>query len=184
MAKRENQRVTVTKKMLKDSLISLLAERSIYKISVRELCDRAGVNRTTFYKYYDNQFALLTAIEEDVISLVREALSGGSGDYLSSLTALCRYLDDNIVMVRLLLNNNIDDRFPEKIFGRPQGREAFENVIGRRAVTEAQKAYLFSFMTYGGYQMVRMWANKEKRESPEELSRLIVACVPGSTGLF
>ena len=31
---------------------------------------------------------------------------------------------------------------------------------------------------------ITVLVNKEKRESPEELSRLIVACVPGSTGLF
>jgi AcrR family transcriptional regulator len=51
------------KKLLKDSLIRLLQQGSIHRISVREICDRAGINRTTFYKYYGSQYDLLGDME-------------------------------------------------------------------------------------------------------------------------
>ena len=62
MEKKEDRRVTLTKRMLKDALIDLLREVDIYHVSIRELCQRADVNRTTFYKYYGSQFDLAEAV--------------------------------------------------------------------------------------------------------------------------
>ena len=56
MFEKEDQRVMLTKRLLKDSLVSLLKEKTIFKITIRELCDTAGINRSTFYKYYDSQY--------------------------------------------------------------------------------------------------------------------------------
>ena len=59
MEKKEDRRVTMTKRLLKDALTEMLRKEDIYHVSIRELCERADVNRTTFYKYYGNQFDLL-----------------------------------------------------------------------------------------------------------------------------
>jgi AcrR family transcriptional regulator len=64
---KENQRVRLTKKMLQDSLIWLLPNKSIHKISVREICDNAEINRSTFYKYYGSQYDLLKDMENEVL---------------------------------------------------------------------------------------------------------------------
>ena len=63
MKKKENRRVTMTKQLLKDALVSLLEKNDIYNISIRELCEVADVNRSTFYKYYGSQFDLLADME-------------------------------------------------------------------------------------------------------------------------
>ena len=55
----ENQRVYLSKKLLENALISLLKQKSLYKISIRELCEVASINRSTFYKYFSSQFDLL-----------------------------------------------------------------------------------------------------------------------------
>ncbi len=62
MEKKEDRRIAMTKRLLKAALIELLKEQDIYHISIRELCERADVNRTTFYKYYGSQFDLLSAM--------------------------------------------------------------------------------------------------------------------------
>ena len=49
MDKREDRRISMTKRMLKEAMTELLREKDIYHIAVRELCERADVNRTTFY---------------------------------------------------------------------------------------------------------------------------------------
>ena len=41
MERKEDRRVTMTKRMLKDAFIDMLKETDIYHISVRELCQRA-----------------------------------------------------------------------------------------------------------------------------------------------
>lgn len=63
---KENQRVMLTKRLLKESLLSLLKEKRIEKISISELCKEAGINRSTFYKHYDTQYDLLYELETDL----------------------------------------------------------------------------------------------------------------------
>ena len=70
MKKREDQRITLTKKLLRDSLVELLNEKSIYKITIRELCEVAGINRSTFYRYYENQFSLLGEMEGEIVDII------------------------------------------------------------------------------------------------------------------
>ena len=64
-----NQRIMLTKKLLKTGLTDMLQTRNIYQISIRELCESAGINRSTFYKYYGSQFDLLTEMEQDAMVL-------------------------------------------------------------------------------------------------------------------
>lgn len=56
MDKHENQRVRLTKKLFRDSLIALLRKKKIYQITVSELCAAAELNRSSFYKHYGNVY--------------------------------------------------------------------------------------------------------------------------------
>ena len=58
--KKEDLRIKRTKNLLVKALFELLAEKSIDKISVLDICDRAAVHRTTFYKHYEDKYDLLT----------------------------------------------------------------------------------------------------------------------------
>lgn len=174
-----NQRIMLTKKLLKSSLIEILKTKSIYKVSIRELCEKAEINRSTFYKYYGSQFDLLAEMESDVISLVTESLSDEADKNSYSLTEMCRYLETNIELSRLLINNNIDPQFPEKIFSLPQVRHMINKVLGTK-YNESEFEYISNFLTYGAYQIIRLWINKENRESPEEIANLILNRIIGT----
>ena len=70
----ENQRIRLTKKMLKSALIKLLESKPIEKISVYELCAEAQINRTTFYKYYGSQHDLMADIQADFLTELENSL--------------------------------------------------------------------------------------------------------------
>ena len=53
---KESRRVQMTKKLLRESVIELMEQKPLNKISIKDICDNADVNRTTFYKYYGEQF--------------------------------------------------------------------------------------------------------------------------------
>lgn len=57
--KKEDRRVKFTKMFLKESLIDLLEEKSIFKITIKEICEKADINRATFYAHYSDQYNLL-----------------------------------------------------------------------------------------------------------------------------
>lgn len=52
-------RVQRTNKFLWDALITLMGERDFESLTVTEICERAMVHRTTFYKHYEDKYALL-----------------------------------------------------------------------------------------------------------------------------
>src|SRR6266699_1737973 len=52
-------RVKRTRKLLRDAVVELLAEKSFHAINVQEVADRATVNRATFYAHFVDKFALL-----------------------------------------------------------------------------------------------------------------------------
>lgn len=52
-------RVRRTRKLLWEALMAELSERSLEEITVKDICERAMVHRTTFYKHYEDKYALL-----------------------------------------------------------------------------------------------------------------------------
>ncbi len=63
---RVDPRVARTRKLIRDALASLLAEKNFESISVLDIAERATVNRATFYAHFTDKFALLDAmIRED-----------------------------------------------------------------------------------------------------------------------
>ena len=53
----------MTKMLLKDALIELMEEIPFRKISIKDICEQADLNRTTFYLHYADQEALEHYIE-------------------------------------------------------------------------------------------------------------------------
>ncbi len=52
-------RVQRTRKLLFDALLLLIKEKGFESINVKNICDRALVHRTTFYKHYEDKYDLL-----------------------------------------------------------------------------------------------------------------------------
>ena len=71
----ENQRIRVSKTMLEGALMRLLREKRVDKVTVYELCQEAGINRTTFYKYYGSPQDLLDQIIAEMLAQFEQALA-------------------------------------------------------------------------------------------------------------
>ena len=67
----EDRRVLRTRRALKDTLLTLMKEKSFDKITVKEICDRALTSRITFYNYYSDKYALLEEITEDMNDMLK-----------------------------------------------------------------------------------------------------------------
>ena len=73
MANSTDQRVMLTKKILKDALLSLMEEKSINKITPTELCRRANINRNTFYSHYRAPEDILHEMEDEILKDLTQA---------------------------------------------------------------------------------------------------------------
>lgn len=68
----EDKRIVKTKKSLKNAMIRMLEKKDFEHISITELCRRADVSRITFYSHYNDKYALLDDIFEDMLQLGTE----------------------------------------------------------------------------------------------------------------
>ena len=64
---RQTQVTDQTRTNLREAFWELYAEKSIEKITVREITDRAGYNRATFYLYYRDVYDVLEQVEDTVV---------------------------------------------------------------------------------------------------------------------
>jgi AcrR family transcriptional regulator len=171
----ENQRIRLSKKMLKDSLVRLLRDKDIQKITVHEICDGAQINRTTFYKYYGSQYELLEDIENDIFCELESHLTEPEAQQRltesDGLTQTLTYLEREEKWLRLL-NATTDKEFADKLFDLTFIQKlVHENTPEHYTDDEAK--YLHTFIKHGGYAMIREWLNRENRETSQEMSALM-----------
>lgn len=57
-----------TKMKIKESFLELYKVRDFQKITIKDICEKAYVARTTFYHYYQNTVEVIEEIEDSVIS--------------------------------------------------------------------------------------------------------------------
>ena len=172
MEKREDRRTAMSKRMMKDALTEILKEKDIYHVSIRELCERADVNRTTFYKYYGSQFDLLSDMEKDLLVFLADVIRELESDTIKAIETACSYLENHLEFARLIFNNNVDPAFPQKVFSMEAVKEAVLIKCSDRH-DENELDYLYNYMTYGAYRVVYLWLNKDNRESPHEIAGIL-----------
>ena len=68
-------RQTATKQHIREALIQLLLEEKFETISVSKLCQRAGINRGTFYLHYLDKYDLIETLKEEISQLKNQLAS-------------------------------------------------------------------------------------------------------------
>lgn len=63
VAMKDDQRIALTKRLLREGLLRLLSKTDLNKISVTQLCIESGINRATFYRHYEEPRDILNDIK-------------------------------------------------------------------------------------------------------------------------
>ena len=92
----EDKRITRTKRILKQTMIKMLADSSFEQISIKQLCETAGISRVTFYTHYNDKYDLAEDIFSDMQEKGRmefthlQSTNNPEGD---PITSYCNLLD-------------------------------------------------------------------------------------------
>ena len=71
----KDHRARVTKLLIRRAFTQLLRVKPVQSISIKELCEAAGINRGTFYLHYRDVNDLLTGIEQELREGFEEELA-------------------------------------------------------------------------------------------------------------
>lgn len=159
----EDRRARRTRKLLKESLLALMREKPFAEISVRDVTDRADVNRTTFYLHYADTAQLLQSAEEDLLLKARELIDAhvqetvADGSMRPVFEPVLDFVVEHRELCAMLIENNKASRFVENLQQMIQHSGA-EIVRARyHSGDDRQLSYLLEFLTYGLIGLLLEW---------------------------
>ena len=164
----ENQRVRLSKRLLKDAFIELLSHKPLSKVTIKEICEKAQVNRTTFYKHYTDEYSLLMEIEQEYL----DVLVGNLCTEANRLDKFLTSLFENPILTRILVLGDTQTSFFGKMFKMPMMKELLTKKSSINIDADNQeKAHLFIFS--GVVSLVIDWVGNDFYASPIELAKTI-----------
>ena len=169
---KEDRRTRYTKMVLRQSLLELMQNKEIGRITVTEICRTADVNRNTFYKYYYGPENLLFTIEEEMFAIFTSSINGTSDINLMS-RELCQAILDNKDISRIIFSENGNRDFLQRIiqFLRKKFLDEWRRQVKPESLGTIEKMYLFS--EGGMISIITDWVRKGFNEDIDEIASFI-----------
>ena len=179
MARKENQRIALTRRLLQEGLLRLLAHEKLEDISVTALCREAGINRATFYNHYTSPAALLEEMELSLVSKLQEINSHAEtlDDVLNQTELSCIMLKENTELFQTLVCYHADRDIEQLV--KDIAKHYKEHRLGAsHSVLDDDTAHLVSAYLYSGcYHLLREWLVRDIDKTPREIAELLVSIV-------
>ena len=169
-------RTRYTDKLIKDSLVSLLADKKPGEVTVAELCRVANINRGTFYNHYCDIADAFADIEDDIFRKVIDRMDDINAydlDYRFFLDML-HIVKDNATIVAIIMDDLASDSLIGRITGYAKRKYANDLRLRRYAgndVTETDD--LFAYVFNGSIGIIGKWAQGGYVRSPEDVAKRI-----------
>ncbi|HON20187.1 MAG TPA: TetR/AcrR family transcriptional regulator [Bacteroidales bacterium] len=173
--KKIDRRVKYTKKVLRQAILDLLKEKPINKITVKEICSLADVNRGTFYSHYYDTYDLLEQIENDFYNQVKNAvdISLHRVDTTFFLKDTIQIIYDNSDLCKILFSEYGNQSFIKKIINIAKEKSMQEWETEGENVSKKDLAYLYTFVSSGVVGIIQSWVISGLKEHPEEIALII-----------
>jgi len=167
-----DNRVRYTKKTLQQALLKLLQKKHIDRVTIKELCELAGVNRGTFYLHYATPNDLLMEIEEEFVAEQMTLFTTyfDDGHETGYLAELFRVTLENKELCSILLGKNGNPKFLTRI------RETIRPGIIAGWAKEyprydpADLDYIYDYIFAGSMQLILRWIEDDRGLPAEELA--------------
>ena len=173
----KDRRIRKTKDVLKKSLIALMGEKSINSITVKELCEKADINRGTFYLHYKDVFHMLEEIEKELYEefqdmILSHEISPDKIETKPILEDIFTFIEKNSDFCMVVLCERGDMCFVKKIVSiiYEKGYSDWSNIFKKNDKDLFDKYY--SFILYGAIGLIDYWLKNGLKESPEYMAML------------
>lgn len=177
-----DRRKKYTRMVLKESLLEILQKKQLTLVTVKEICERADINRSTFYAHFNDQFDLLFQIEEELINDMISFLEAYSTDkkieVLETTEKLIEYFASQKETCLTLLSQNSHSSFEQKV------REVAEQfiMVNQKDNLDIQSStfkYISAYIISGSIEVMKVWLENDMDTSPKEIASLITDLTEG-----
>lgn len=172
----KNLKKTHTEPSLKAALLRLMKVKPLAKVTIKELCEEAGVYRSTFYCHYANTEELLAAIQNEILAVVDKAYEGLVSKRLSPagyITELLEYVKSGKYDWIVLLGSygKEADEFRARL-----SSHLAEQIRGLLADVDSafDREYIPVYMVAGSLNIVSKWVENKCDAAVSDIAGLIV----------
>lgn len=178
-----------TARRMDDALVSLLSEKDLAYITVKEICDRAGVNRSTFYLHYETIADLLA----ETVSMIQEQFrlsvpENGRALAIDTVPLQELFFITDRWLIPYLESVQENKRIYKAIhtqmgtFGAEHAyhqffQGLFSPILSRCGVAEHRHEYIMTYYRHGLVAVLMRWVESDCKESPAEIAEVIKLCV-------
>lgn len=186
--KKTDRRIKYTKMVIKDSFIKFLRQKPISKITVKEICDDADINRATFYAHYLDPYDLLQQIENEIIDDINQYLNvydfqKSESVMLEVIEKILEYIGDNAELFDLLLNLNGDIKFQQEIINII-GSQHFPATKAKKTASPEDAIYTFHFLASGAVGVIQLWLKDGRKKTSRQMAELILSVATNGQLIF
>lgn len=169
-----DKRVIHTKKVLRQALLELMKRKHIGQITVKEVCELAGINRNTFYAHYGTPRDILSEIENEYYEEMNRIQESAihSGDTISLIREIMNMLLEKKDISMLLYGDNSDSRAFDEYYRKAYSRIMLAWIESGSGVQADHLRWLFTFLSGGIDSMIRNWVKGGMKEAPDALAQL------------
>ena len=174
--KKEDRRIRYTRLALRQSLLELMRSRPIDKITVKEICAHADINRGTFYTHFSSPYDLLQQIENELYDALDRSLAETplrSGALSALLLELFGLIAKNEDLCRILFSEYGDKVFLHRIVDIARDKCMAEWHPQMPSADRGTLDQLYTFIATGSVSLIQLWIQNGMTEPPETLAALL-----------
>lgn len=177
-----DRRVQYSIRAIQNALLEILEEKSLDSISVKEVCEKADVNRSTFYKYYYDIFDLYETIEDMFVEKLRELLSSTDEQEQNDLfLKVTMMIQSNRSFVNSRFHREGSIRLLSKLLA--VSLPGMNDEIHRRRpdLNPEEAHFLCEYIIGGCARIYEVWINEGMQVAPEKMQLYINNFIDSST---
>ena len=184
-----DRRIRKTRRVIRQCLTELLKTKRIQDITVREISEKADINRGTFYLHYRDIFDLMEQIENELLEELEDVLNHfKASDLLSNpalvFTRVFQLVKENSDMVSILIGQNGDINFVNRLKDIVREKCLKDWMEVFRSGNAAAFDAFFSFIVSGCIGLVQYWLQTGLKETPEQMAKLTEHIITKGIGVL
>lgn len=179
MNTKNNQRYYDMDIYMKAAMLELMQTTPFEKITVKSICQKAGVNRGTFYSHYTDMNGMLENLEEylskDLLQLVKEWIE--SKKSCSLFLPYLQYIKEHRYVYQILLSHR--KMLPIKKSFRPLLDYFINPCCQALGITDEKEIICYKIYFQSGITVVlQHWIETDCEMSEKEMNKILLNCVP------
>lgn len=180
-----DRRVARTKRAIRDALTELMEEKGFDGVTVKDLTERADINRGTFYIHYKDKYDLL---EQSANELIEEISNMAAASFLTVAKSyknspdkwillpfvekLFDIMQDNADFMRVVLGSKGDPSFQKKLKEVIRLRALpILNIVGGELLVPVD--YLTAYVSSAHLGVIQSWLDSGLQTPPKEMALIL-----------